>query len=127
MFPAYRTALYGMKNMTGNDEIIFTGEYKGFRLGVRFDLSGKEPKDVAAALAYISEAIEPFAFKFSGIDVAAVEKLAAVNGKGIPAVIKLLEDKKPAVMGSPALNLCILVAPRALSLRIPLTDAAASL
>jgi len=36
-------------------------------------------------------------------------------------------DKKPAAMGSPALNLCILVAPRALSLRIPLNDAAASL
>jgi len=90
--------------MTGNDEIIFTGEYKGFRLGAHFDLTGKEPKDVAAVLAYISETIEPFAFKFSGIDTAAVEKLATVDGKGIPAIVKLLEGKTPTALRGALLN-----------------------
>jgi hypothetical protein len=81
--------------MSGNDEIIFTGAYKDFKLAVHFDLSGKEPMDVAAVLAYISETIEPFAFKFSGIDTAAVDKLAGVNGKGSGAAVAALESRSP--------------------------------
>ncbi|NYZ73866.1 DUF2666 family protein [Candidatus Micrarchaeota archaeon] len=77
--------------MEGGDELIFTGQYKDFRLGIRFDLSGKEPKDAAAALAYISERIEPAAFASSGIDTKKVEDFAALDGKGVGAVVAFLE------------------------------------
>lgn len=78
--------------MTGNDEIIFTGEHRDFRLGVRFDLSGKTPGEAAAALAYVSAAIEPHAFRFSGIDAAAIDKLAAPSGSGLGAVRAFFES-----------------------------------
>lgn len=82
--------------MTGNDEIIFAGEYKDFRLGVRFSLSGAQPQDVAKALVHVSEKIEPFAFRFSGIDTAAIEKYASPQGKGIAAAAAFLEGTPPA-------------------------------
>jgi len=81
--------------MEGGDELIFTGQYKDFRLGMRFDLSGKEPKDVAAALSYISERIEPAAFAFSGIDTKKVAEFAKPAGKGVGAVAAFFE-KNPA-------------------------------
>lgn len=77
--------------MESGDEIIFTGEYKGFRLGIRFDLSGKEPGYAASALAYISERIEPHAFAFSGIDTRKIDEFARPDGKGIGAVAAFFE------------------------------------
>ncbi|MEW6748718.1 MAG: DUF2666 family protein [Candidatus Micrarchaeota archaeon] len=77
------------------DEIIFTGQYKDFKLGIRFDLSGKSEKDVAAALAYVSEKVEPHAFRFSGIDTDAVDGFAKISGKGLAAVYDFLEANKP--------------------------------
>lgn len=81
--------------MEAKDEIIFTGKHKGFGLGVRFDLSGRTPADAAAALGYVSEAIEPHAFAFSGIDVGAVEKIAAPSGRGVGAVAAFFEANSP--------------------------------
>ncbi len=82
--------------MEGGDEIIFTGAYKDFSLGVKFDLSGKGPAEAAAALAYISAKIEPHAFRFSGIDVGAIEKLAAPKGLGVGGVTAFLENIPPS-------------------------------
>jgi hypothetical protein len=79
--------------MEGNDELIFSGAYKDFSMGVRFDLSGKSPEDVAHALAYISSEIEPHAFRFSGIDMEMVEDFAKLDGKGLPAVCDFLENR----------------------------------
>ena len=81
--------------MDGKDEIVFTGEYRDFSLGVRFGLSGKKPAEAAAALAYVSERIEPHAFRFSGIDTAAIERMAAPSGKGIRAVSAYFEANPP--------------------------------
>jgi len=77
------------------DEIIFAGQYKDFRLGIRFELTGKKPEDVAAALAHISSSIEPYAFKFSGIDTKKIDDFAKVSGKGISAVYGFLESRTP--------------------------------
>ncbi len=86
------------EQMDGDDEIIFTGKYKDFRLGVRFDLSGKEPAEAASALAYISERIEPDAFAFSGIDVRKISALAKPEGRGLGAVCGFLESMPPSAM-----------------------------
>lgn len=77
--------------MFGGDEIIFSGSYKGFKLGIKYDLAGKKPEEVADALAGISAKIEPYAYEFSGIDTKAIEKFAEVKGKGISAVADFLE------------------------------------
>ncbi|MDD5171897.1 MAG: DUF2666 family protein [Candidatus ainarchaeum sp.] len=81
--------------MEGGDEIIFTGAYKDFKLGIRFDLSGKEPKDAACALGYVSSKIEPYAFAFSGIDTKRIDEFAKPGGKGVGGVAAFLE-KNPA-------------------------------
>ncbi|MFH0885044.1 MAG: DUF2666 family protein [Candidatus Micrarchaeota archaeon] len=81
--------------MDGNDEIIFTGAYRDFSLGIRFNLSGKGPEDVAAALAYISANIEPHAFRFSGIDMKKIDEFVKLSGKGLPAAYGFLEAKGP--------------------------------
>ncbi|MFH0738093.1 MAG: DUF2666 family protein [Candidatus Micrarchaeota archaeon] len=77
--------------MDGRDEIIFTGEFKGFRLGVRYDLSGKNEGEVAAILSSLSESIEPYAFRFSGVDPGKIDAFLAVSGGGLGAVCSFLE------------------------------------
>ena len=84
--------------MTGKEEIIFTGEYKDFRLGIKYDLSGKGSSDVVAALSYVSGKIEPHAFAFSGIDMKAVEKFAEPKGKGLSSVISFLDSGSPGTI-----------------------------
>jgi len=81
--------------MSGNDEIIFTGEYKDFRFGARFEVTGKSGKDVARILDHISARIEPYAFRFSGIDTKMIDDMAAPAGKGIPAVYGFFENHPP--------------------------------
>jgi hypothetical protein len=81
--------------MSGNDEIIFTGEYKDFRFCARFGVDGKSGNDVAHILDYISAKIEPYAFKFSGIDTKMIDDIAKPSGKGIPAVYGFFEDHLP--------------------------------
>lgn len=77
--------------MEAKDEIIITGEYKDFRIGLRYDLSGKGAADVAAALYSISERIEPSAFRFSGIDMKNADSLAQPKGSGLSAIISFLD------------------------------------
>jgi len=90
--------------MDGNDEIIFTGAYKDFSLGIRFGLSGKKPEEVAAMLAYISANIEPHAFRFSGIDTKKIDDFVKLSGKGIPAAYGFLEATGPGGIKSALLN-----------------------
>jgi hypothetical protein len=84
--------------MEGGDEIILTGEYKDLKLGMKFDLSKAEPKDVASALAFISSNIEPHAYRLAGIDTKKIEELAKVQGKGLGAVASFLESNPAGVI-----------------------------
>jgi len=84
--------------MDGRDEIIFTGEYKDFKLGVRYDLSGKSEGEVAAILSHLSETIEPHAFRFSGVDLEKIDAIVKISGGGIDAVCGFLEGTPPGVM-----------------------------
>ncbi len=86
--------------MDSRDEIIFTGAYKDFRLGVRFDLSGKEAKEAASALAFISSGIEPHAFAFSGIDRARIDGSVKAQGKGLGAAYGFLESMPASALRS---------------------------
>ena len=78
--------------MYGSDEIVFTGKYNGFGLGVHYDLGKASEKDVAGILAEISEKIEPFAYAFSGIDTKAIEDQVKVDGTGIEAATKAVKS-----------------------------------
>ncbi len=84
--------------MDGDDEVIFTGAYKDFRLGIRFNLSGKDPQSVASALGYVSESIEPYAFAFSGIDTKKIDAFVSVKGAGIGAACSFLESLSPGAI-----------------------------
>ncbi|MFH1520417.1 MAG: DUF2666 family protein [Candidatus Micrarchaeota archaeon] len=77
--------------MFGGDEVIFTGEYKRFKLGICFDLRGKEPKEVAQVLAYVSSKIEQPAFEFSGIDTKKIDEIAKLKGTGLKAIVNFIE------------------------------------
>jgi hypothetical protein len=81
--------------MYGKDGIVFTGKHRDFCLGVSFDLQGKGPADAAAALGYVSEKIEPHAYRFSGINTGAIEKLAAEAGKGVAGAAAFFEGIPP--------------------------------
>lgn len=62
--------------MLGDEELIFSGRYKDFAFGQRFDLSSANPKDVASALLHISNNIEQAGYRFSGISYDKIDKLA---------------------------------------------------
>jgi len=75
----------------GEDEIIFVGKYKDFRLGVHFSMGGSNEKDAAYALGYINERIGEAAYRFSGINVARIKAYAKPEGTGLKAIISFLE------------------------------------
>jgi len=79
-----------------DDEIIFSGKYRDFSLGVHYDITGKDESEVSAILGHISSRIEPYAFGFSGIDTKAIDGYIRLDGKGIPAVHKYLEENSSA-------------------------------
>ena len=89
--------------MEGNDEVIFTGSYKDFYLGIRFDLGGKSSSEVADTLTYLSSIIEPSAYQFSGIDAKKIAEFAksGMNSKGnssvagLEAICAFLESHSP--------------------------------
>jgi hypothetical protein len=81
--------------MEGSDEIIFSGAYKDLRLGMRFDVSGKAPGDVISALAQISSAVEPHAYRLAGIDMGMIEAMAQPKGSGMQGVCGFLQDARP--------------------------------
>jgi len=62
--------------MLGDEELIFSGKYKDFAFGQRFDLSSATPKDAASALLHISNNIEQAGYRFSGIAYEKIDKLA---------------------------------------------------
>jgi hypothetical protein len=78
------------------DEIIFSGAYKSFKLGVNFDVTGKEPKDVAAILGFIGSRIEPDSFKFAGVNMLELSDIShSASGKGLASVYGFLEAHPP--------------------------------
>lgn len=79
--------------MIGGEEIVFTGAYKGLDLGVKYDVSGKDEKEVSTVLADISEKIEPQAFALSGIDVKSIDGFVDFKGKGISGICDYLTNK----------------------------------
>ena len=79
--------------MVGTDEIIFSGAYKDFKLGVHYNLDGKKPEEIAQILGFLSSEIEPYAFRFSGIDTKEIDDFAKPDGKGISSICDFLEKK----------------------------------
>ncbi len=82
--------------MDSNDELVFTGSYKSFKLGLRFDIGGKQPGEVAGILSYISSKIEPWAFTFSGINTGCIDEFVAKVGNGVGGVCHFLEEHGPS-------------------------------
>ncbi len=78
--------------MIGDDEIIFSGKYKGLNLNVRYGLRGASKKDVAGALVEVIKTIEPFAYEFSEINCKKVEEIASKAGKDLASVAKFIRE-----------------------------------
>ena len=81
---------------SGEDELIFSGKYKDFELSVRFDLSKCNELEVSSAFGYVSQKIEPYSYKFSGIDTSKIDSFAKISGKGLAAVSDFLEKNSQA-------------------------------
>jgi len=92
--------------MIGGDEVIFSGAYKGFKLGVRYDLSDASEKDVAAILSYISDEIEGSAYKFSEIDVKKIDSFVSPSGKGMDAALSFINAKSQSEIKKVLLSAC---------------------
>ncbi len=86
--------------MTGNDEIIFNGAYKDLKVCVRFDLGGKSADEVVYALGYIGSAIEPHAYRFSGIDTKKIDAFARPEGTGLKGVCGFLQARQPKAISA---------------------------
>jgi len=82
--------------MAGQDEVIFSGAYKDFKLGLKYDMTGKTPEQVALVLAQISAKIEPYAYKFSGIDTDTIARFATPKGTGLSAVCGFFDSTPPS-------------------------------
>ncbi len=78
--------------MIGDDEIIFSGKYKGLDIGIRYKLKGAGEKDVAGVLVEVIKKIEPLAYGFSGIDCKKIVEIAAKAGKDLPSIAKFIRE-----------------------------------
>lgn len=78
--------------MIGDDEIIFSGKYKGLNYNTRYGLKDAKEKDVSGALAEIIKTIEPFAYQFSEIDYRKVETIAAKAGNDLKSVARYIRE-----------------------------------
>jgi len=78
--------------MIGDDEVIFSGNYKGLNFNARYGLKGAGEKDVAGVLVEIIRTIEPFAYEFSEIDCKKVEEIASKAGKDLPSIAKFIKE-----------------------------------
>ncbi len=76
-----------------NEEIIFTGNYKDFKSDRHYYTKNANNRDVAAILVQLSDFIEPFVYKFSGIDVKKIDELIPLLD-GISDVILFLKSFK---------------------------------
>lgn len=72
------------------EEIFLVGAYKDFRSEVLWDVHGATPQDIAAILVRLSDEIEPYAYRFSGIDTALIDAQVNVE-EGLPAVCDFLK------------------------------------
>ncbi|MFH1393592.1 MAG: DUF2666 family protein [Candidatus Micrarchaeota archaeon] len=92
--------------MIGGDEVIFCGAYKGFKLGVRYDVSGSSEKDVACLLSGLSGKLEPAAYQFSDIDTKKIDAFANPSGKGLEAVLSFLQKNPQSAIKKELLSAC---------------------
>jgi len=92
--------------MIGGEELIFSGAYKNFKLGVRYDLSGASDKDVAAILTSLSEKIEGAAYQFSEIEIKKIDSFVSPTGKGIEAVLSFLNKNSQSEIKKELLSAC---------------------
>lgn len=74
------------------EEIIFVGAYKDFKLGVRYPLGNASENDIAHILGAISSRIEEPAFQFSGLDLQKIKEFAKPSGTGLGSVVSFLES-----------------------------------
>lgn len=78
--------------MIGDDEIIFSGKYKGFDFNARYGLKNATEKDVTCVLCDIVKKIEPYAYEFSGIDCKKIESIASKAGKNLESIAKFIKE-----------------------------------
>jgi len=78
--------------MEGEDEIILCGAYKDFRKELRYGLASADEMEVAHILGAVCDEVEPFAFKFSEINVEGIRAYAKPSGTGISAVVDFLKS-----------------------------------
>lgn len=89
-----------------DDEIILSGKYKDFEVGVKYGLAGASEKEVANILESIREKIELPAYRFSGVDIKKIDSLVKVNGTGLGAAVSFLESKPPGELRKSLLDCC---------------------
>ncbi len=76
------------------EEIILSGQFRDFKAERHYSVNNATNEQVAAILVEISDFIEPFAYKFSGIDTAKIDSLVSSVGKGLPEAVKFLSSLK---------------------------------
>jgi hypothetical protein len=76
--------------MEGGDELIILGSFGDFSVGKRYDLEGASQVDVASILVSIHDEIEPYAYKFAGVDYDSISKYASPENDGISGVLDFL-------------------------------------
>lgn len=74
------------------EEIIFVGAYKDFKLGVRYPLNNASESDVMHILGHISSQIEEPAYSFAGINIQKIGQFAKPSGTGLGSVVSFLES-----------------------------------
>jgi hypothetical protein len=90
----------------GEDEIIISGAYKDFKKELRYGLASADEKEVARVLGAVCDAIEPYAFAFSGINVAGIKSYAKPKGTGLKAVADFLKDHPQAEIKDKLKSFC---------------------
>jgi hypothetical protein len=80
----------------GEDEIIISGAYKDFKKELRYGLASADDAEVAKVLGAVCDAIEPYAFAFSGINVPGIKAYAKPSGTGLKAVADFLKNNPQA-------------------------------
>ncbi len=79
--------------MVGGDELIASGSYMGFSIDERYSLEDASDLDVSSVLVHINSIVEPFAYRFSGIDYDSIDSFAKPSKKGLEGVISFLKLK----------------------------------
>ena len=77
------------------DEVILSGKYKSFNVGVRFGLDGVDEEVVANTLEFLRTKIDPIAYEFEEINLKTISDFAKIDGKGVNSIIDFLSSNSP--------------------------------